>query len=150
MPGPRLTLLLAEDDPNDQLLFTLAMGKVKSEIEIQTVRDGEQLIDYLEGNPPFDDRQEHPFPSLLLVDLKMPRRDGFSVLEWLFWRPSLRPQFVMVFSASGRSEDMQRAKRLGADSYIVKPQDPASLLRLVRGLDAHSADAARACFAADL
>lgn len=144
MIGPPFTLLLAEDDQNDQLLFTLALRKVGSAMAVQLVEDGEVVIDYLEGKKPFDDRGEHPFPNMLLLDLKMPRCDGFAVLEWLLVRPWLRPQIVLVLSASDRPEDVQRAKRLGADSYVIKPQDPAELLRLVRSLGEYSTEVAHA------
>jgi two-component system response regulator len=65
----------------------------------------------------------------------MPRQDGFGVLDWLFWHPSFRPMHVTVFSASNRPEDVQRARRLGADAYFIKPQDSAELLRVVRSLN---------------
>lgn len=129
-----LSILLAEDDPNDQLLFHLAFAKAGCEGTVHTVDDGDKAIRYLEGHPPYADGQVHPTISMLLLDLRMPRRDGFSVLEWLFWRPNLRPKFVGVFSSVERPEDRYRAMRLGADSFLVKPQEPSGLIHLIKEL----------------
>ena len=129
-----LNILVAEDDPNDLLLLKLAFAKAALELPVTLARDGEEVVSYLEGRPPFDDRNKYPRPDLLLLDLKMPRLDGFAVLEWLLWRPELRPHFVVVFTASDNPEDQRRAQLLGVDSYLVKPQDPSELVRIVRGL----------------
>lgn len=133
--APAFNILLAEDDPNDQLLFHLAFAKAGCEGTVYTVDDGDRAISYLSGNPPYSDRERYPAISMLLLDLRMPRRDGFSVLEWLFWRPNLRPEFVGVFSSVERPEDRYRAMRLGADSFLVKPQDPSGLIHLIKGLN---------------
>lgn len=130
----KLNILVAEDDPNDLLLLNLALAKAALDIPVLLARDGEEVISYLEGKAPFDDRARFPRPDLLLLDLKMPRLDGFAVLEWLLWRPELRPRFVVVFTASDNPEDQRRVQLLGADSYLVKPQDPSELVRIVRGL----------------
>ncbi len=129
-----LHIMVAEDDPNDLLLLKLAFAKAAFEIPVLLARDGEEVISYLEGKPPFEDRSKFPRPDLLLLDLKMPRLDGFAVLEWLLWRPELRPRFVVVFTASDNPEDQKRAQLLGADSYLVKPQDPSELVRIVTAL----------------
>ena len=128
------TILLAEDDPNDVVLLERAFEKVDNRVSIQVMRDGERAMAYLERRPPFDDPIAYPTPTLLLLDLKMPRMDGFGVLERLLWRPELRPRFVVVFTASQYPEDVRRAKVLGADSYLIKPQVPAELVRIVRAI----------------
>ena len=79
----RLNILVAEDDPNDLLLLNLALAKASLDIPVLLARDGEEVVSYLEGKPPFDDRHKFPRPDMLLLDLKMPRLDGFAVLEWL-------------------------------------------------------------------
>jgi CheY-like chemotaxis protein len=129
-----LNILVAEDDPNDLLLLKLAFTKAGMRSSVGLARDGEEVVNYLEGKPPFDIRSRFPVPGLLLLDLKMPRLDGFAVLEWLLWRPELRPRYIVVFTASDNPEDQRRARLLGADSYVVKPQDPGELVRIVRGL----------------
>ncbi len=139
MPEP-LKILIAEDDPNDLLLLKLAFSKAALNNPVSLARDGEEVISYLEGKPPYSDRSRYPQPDLLLLDLKMPRLDGFAVLEWLLWRPALRPRFVVVFTASDNPEDFRRAQLLGADNYLVKPQDPGELVRIVKGLGDYWAD----------
>jgi CheY-like chemotaxis protein len=129
-----IRILLAEDDPNDLLLLKLALSKAAVNNPVSLARDGEEVISYLEGKAPYDDRAKFPQPDLLLLDLKMPRLDGFAVLEWLLWRPELRPHFVVVFTASDNPEDFRRAQLLGADNYLVKPQDPGELVRIVEAL----------------
>jgi CheY-like chemotaxis protein len=133
MPEP-LKILIAEDDPNDLLLLKLAFSKAAVNNPVSVALDGEEVMSYLEGKPPFGDRFRFPQPDLLLLDLKMPRVDGFAVLEWLMWRPALRPRFVVVFTASNNPEDFRRTQLLAADSYLVKPQDPGELVRIVKGL----------------
>jgi CheY-like chemotaxis protein len=71
---------------------------------------------------------------MLLLDLQMPRRTGFDVLEWLLWHPELRPRFVVVLTASDNPEDIRRTQTLGADAHLVKPQDASELVRIVQGL----------------
>lgn len=135
-----LHIMVAEDDPNDLLLLKLAFAKAAFDVPVLLARDGEEVISYLDGKPPFDDRSKFPRPDLLLLDLKMPRLDGFAVLEWLLWRPELRPRFVVVFTASDNPEDQKRAQLLGADSYLVKPQDPSELVRIVTALQQYWQD----------
>src|SRR5436190_8661740 len=102
---------------------------------VQFVRDGLEALDYLQGEQPFDDRQRHPIPNLLLLDLKMPRMDGFEVLEWLRRHPVLGRLLVVVLSASPREEDITRAYALGANSYLVKPNDATELNELIMRLE---------------
>ena len=127
--------MVAEDDSNDLLLLDIALTKANIHSSVRILRDGEEVKHYLEGVPPFDDRVAHPVPNLLLLDLKMPRLDGFTVLEWLLWNPELRPRFVAVFTASDNPQDMRRARILGADFYLLKPQDPNELIRIIKALN---------------
>ena len=137
-----IRILIAEDDPNDLLLLKLAFSKAGLDNPVSLARDGEEVISYLEGKAPFNDPTRFPQPELLLLDLKMPRLDGFAVLEWLLWQPALRPRFVVVFTASDNPEDFRRARLLGADSFLVKPQDPRELVRIVQGLQDYWCEAA--------
>ncbi len=137
-----LVILVAEDDPNDWLLLELAFAKVKPEAPVHVVRDGHEAMDYLEGKGLFADRTKFPLPTMLLLDLTMPRMDGFAVLEALLWKPQLRPRFVVVLTASDDPEHIRRARLLGADNYVVKPQDPGELVRLLTALGKYWAEAA--------
>jgi CheY-like chemotaxis protein len=127
-----LRILVAEDDENDVVLLQVAFSKINFLAPVNIVHDGQELMDYLEGVPPFEDRVKYPMPTLLLLDLSMPRRDGFEVLEWLLWYPKLRPKFIIVLTASDYGEDMRRVRLLGADAHLVKPQDVNELARMVK------------------
>ena len=87
-----------------------------------SVNDGEEAIKYLEGRDPYSDRNKYPMPQVILLDLKMPRMNGFQFLEWL--RKSslhLRLIPVVIMSSSALPTDVEKAYALGANSYMVKP-----------------------------
>src|SRR5215472_16716865 len=133
----RLTVLLAEDDPNDVLLTQIAFEKARLANPLQVVRDGEEAIAYLQGAGPFADRHRFPFPILLLLDLKMPKPNGFQVLEWLRAQPGVVGRLpVAIMTSSDHDPDATRAFELGADSYLQKPPDAEALLALVQRLHA--------------
>jgi len=83
--------------------------------------DGEQAIAYLSGSEAYADREEHPFPDLVLLDLKMPRLDGFEVLRWIRTNPPTKSLPVVVLAGSSFRADIRRALELGANSYAAKP-----------------------------
>ncbi|MDB6122764.1 MAG: response regulator receiver protein [Pedosphaera sp.] len=114
-------VLVVEDDPNDALLLKIALQKNGLDGNIHFVSDGQEAMDYLSGIPPYDDRQKHPFPSLIYTDLKMPRQDGFEVLKWLNDRPDCSVIPIIVLSASAEDRDIKKAYQLGANAYLVKP-----------------------------
>jgi CheY-like chemotaxis protein len=129
-------ILLVEDEENDIVLVQKAFKKGGLLNPIHVVRDGEQAIYYLEGRGAFSNRDEHPLPSLILLDLKMPRKDGFQVLEWLSCQPELRRIRVVVLTSSDQIKDVNRAYALGANSFLVKPigmQDFISLVVAING-----------------
>ncbi len=129
-----LKVLVAEDDPQDILLLRRAFAQAGMAMPVYFARDGEEVLTYLEGKPPFDNPVEYPLPTLLLLDLNLPYFSGFEVLQWLRAQPKLRCMIVVVFSASDRPEDIRRACTLGANSYVVKPQDPKELVGVVQRL----------------
>ncbi len=125
------TILVAEDDPTDALFLRRAFSKAGVSVTLQFVRDGQEAVDYLRGDAPFADRNAHPLPDLLLLDLKMPRLNGFDVLGWLRQRPILKRLPVIIFSSSGELGDINHAYDLGANSFVVKPHALEELLGLV-------------------
>lgn len=129
------TVLLVEDDPDDVLLTRRAFAKAHFPIPLHVVSDGEGAIDYLSGAGEHADRDRFPLPLLLLLDLKLPRRSGFEVLEWLRGQPGLRRIPVVVLTGSGQSADVNRAYDLGANSYLVKPVRSDDLTDLVKSLN---------------
>src|SRR5262245_8374290 len=126
-------ILVAEDEADDAFLLERAFARAGIKATIQLARDGQEAVDYLRGSKPSTDRQAQPLPVLVLLDLKMPRLDGFDVLEWLRQQPGLRRLSVVVFSSSNEPRDINRAYDLGANSYAVKPVDPASLVEFEIG-----------------
>ncbi|TES91802.1 MAG: response regulator [Anaerolineales bacterium] len=114
-------LLLVEDDPNDILLFEKAIEKSLLPIELIVLRDGEKAISYLSGSGKFEDRKRYPLPNLILVDLKLPRKSGFDVIQWVKNHPELKIIPVIVLSSSNQAQDVNLAYGLGTNSYLVKP-----------------------------
>lgn len=114
-------ILLADDGEDDVLMFRRAFSDVGVESALQVVRHGEEVIAYLKGEGKYANRDEYPLPTLLLLDLKMPRKNGFDVLEWIRQQPSLRRMLIVVLTTSERVEDINRAYRLGANSFLTKP-----------------------------
>jgi len=123
----RLKILLAEDDPRDLEIVKHALQRNGVAVDIEYVRDGEEAICYLKGKPPFSDRVAHPFPDLIIVDLKMPRVSGLEVFEWRRHQPRCARVPLIMLSGSGLQKDIDTAYRLGANSYFSKP---ASLEKL--------------------
>ncbi len=128
-------ILLAEDDPNDVLLIQRAFQRSLVANPLQVVRDGEEALAYLSGQGLFADRERHPLPVLMLMDLKMPRKSGLEVLEWVRRQPGLKRLPIVVLTSSNQNPDINRAYELGANSYLVKPAGFDSLLELVKNLD---------------
>lgn len=116
----RPVILIVEDDAEDRYLLQNAFEHVGVTDTVHTVSDGQEAIEYLSGKGQFADRHKFRFPTLLLLDLKMPRMDGLEFLGYIKHNPSLRVIPTIVFTSSDRREDIQNAYQLGANSYIVK------------------------------
>lgn len=127
-------LLVAEDDENDALLLERALRRAGSSFHMVRVANGEELIGYLEKRAPYQDRSINPEPDLVLLDLKMPRMDGFDVLQWRRKTDDARLLPVIVFSSSSLERDIRKAYSLGANSYVVKPMRSDALDGMVRAL----------------
>lgn len=130
-------VLLVEDDENDVLLIRRAFRKANVANPLRVVRDGEQAIDYLIGCASRVEYQDSPKPVLVLLDLKLPRKSGAEVLEWLQGQDGLRRLPVVVFTSSRQPEDVNRVYDLGANSYLVKPLVPDDLLEMVKTIEAY-------------
>ena len=114
-------LLLIEDDSNDVLLIKRAFERIKLDVPVSVVRDGDSAIGYLQGVEEYSDRTQHPLPSLILLDVKLPRRSGLEVLEWLRAQPHLCRIPVIALTASQEEADVDKAYEAGINSYVVKP-----------------------------
>jgi CheY-like chemotaxis protein len=125
-------VLLIDDDPADVFLVQRAFAKLGLGSDLRVVNDGEEAIQYLNGASQYGDRERFPLPSFILLDLKMPRRSGFEVLEWLRGQPSLRRLPVIVWTSSSQMSDINKAYDVGANSYLVKTANPEAMQELTR------------------
>jgi PAS domain S-box-containing protein len=121
--GSGAVVLLGEDDDNEAWLMCRAWRKAGIPNRVVRVCDGQEVIQYLEGEGPYHDRERYPLPCLLLLDLKMPRRTGLEVLEWLRQQPELASLPAVVLTASSASQDIRAANQLGVKAYLVKRTD---------------------------
>ena len=124
--GPRSNphvILLAEDEENDIQRFRMALERAHIQTPWRIVRNGEECLAYLEGTGPYAARDEYPLPGLLLLDLKMPQKDGFVVLSSIRRHPTLSGLRVVVLTASNSIFDVNRAYDAGANSFLVKTPD---------------------------
>ena len=130
----RKVILVADDSAEDLVILQRAFLKAGINAQLCSVKDGQQVIDYLSGEGEFGDRTAHPLPRLILLDLKMPRMDGFDVLRWLEKQSTLKKMPVTVFTSSDEDKDVDRAYELGANSYLVKPSSLSGYTGLVEKL----------------
>jgi DNA-binding response OmpR family regulator len=134
MPKKTYLLILIEDDANDVLLFQKAIAKSGLDVELVVLRDGEKAISYLSGET---DPNAAINPDLVLLDLKLPRKSGFEVLEWIKNHPNLHTTPVVILSSSKQTQDVDHAYKLGANSYLVKPTGFTELNRLISDLGSY-------------
>ncbi len=125
-------ILLVEDDANDVLLIRHAFRKAEVVVTVQIASDGDQAVAYLYGEGEYADRSRYPLPGLVLLDVKLPRRSGHEVLEWMRAKPVLRRIPVVVLTSSDVPDDRNRAYDLGASSYLVKPSGTSDRNEMVR------------------
>lgn len=125
-------LLVVEDDPDDLHFLLRALRKTGSALPVRVARTGQAALDYLQGAEGQADRL-----LAVLLDLKLPVRSGFEVLEHLKQSPELRATPVVILTSSGETRDLKRAYELGANSYLVKPAQAEALMELVRSIEAY-------------
>jgi CheY-like chemotaxis protein len=128
----RHTILLVEDNEDDVFIMQSAWRKAAIPNPLQSVLDGEQAIAWLSGAAPYSDRARYPLPIVTLLDLNMPKRNGFEVLDWLRQQPALKRITVHILTASTRKEDIDRAFDLGANGYLVKPSRVEALVDMLK------------------
>jgi CheY-like chemotaxis protein len=130
-------ILLVEDDENDVLLLKRAFTRAGLKDNVRVVRNGQDAMNYLGGHGSYSNRDEHPLPFLVLLDLKMPGVDGFEVLQWARKDPNLKRLLIVVLTASNLQADVDRAYELGANSYLVKPIEFDEMVALVGRFQAY-------------
>ncbi len=130
---PSKIILLAEDNGDDAFIFKMAFDRATLPHTLHRVEDGQQAIDWLEGKGEYAEREKFPLPNILLLDLKMPIKGGFEVLEWLRGQIRFEELPIIILSSSDDNKDVKRAYQLGVTTYFVKSpqlQDVIQYLRL--------------------
>ena len=129
-----LTILMADDDEEDRMMTGEVLEEVSPANRLRFVRDGEELMEYLYRRGDYADPAEAPRPSLLLLDLKMPRKDGHEALREIRADPGFRSMPVVVLTSSKAEEDLRRAYELGVNSFITKPADFSGLVGVMEAV----------------
>ncbi len=128
------TILLAEDDPDDQFLIAKAFEKIQRRQSLHIVENGVDLMDYLHYRGKYQKEKSGPRPSLILLDLNMPKKDGHEVIGEIKADINLRLIPVVVLTTSNAQEDIVRSYELGASSFITKPTQFDSLCDAIKTL----------------
>jgi CheY-like chemotaxis protein len=130
-------ILMVEDNPDDRLILDCALKRADLNTPVKIVHDGEEAIRYLNGDGEYADREQHPLPSLLVIDLKMPRISGLEVLSWVRKQETgLRQLPIIVLTTSEYTRDVMSAYEAGANAYLVKPNDLHLFIRQMKSLNA--------------
>lgn len=130
-----ITIIIADDDPEDRMLAEDALQESRLVNDIRFVEDGEELIEYLQQRGKYSDPDTAPRPGMILLDLNMPRMDGREALKIIKGDPDLRRIPVVVLTTSKAEEDIYRSYDLGVNSFIIKPVTFDSLVNIMRVLE---------------
>lgn len=127
-----VTILIADDDPDDRLMTKEAFEACRYEHDLRFVKDGEELMQYLYRQGPYTNVSDSPRPALLLLDLNMPRKDGREALAEIRSIPRLRLIRIIVMTTSNAEQDIIQSYELSAASYITKPVTFDALVDVVK------------------
>jgi CheY-like chemotaxis protein len=131
-PHKPITILLADDDPEDRMLAHDALQESRVANRLDMVVDGEDLMDYLHRRGPYASLNGNPLPGLILLDLNMPRKDGREALREIKSDPKLRRIPVVVLTTSRAEEDIFRTYDLGVNSFVTKPVTFEQLVEVIK------------------
>ena len=123
----RKTVLVVEDNDDDLVLFQRAAQEANCGLSFQYVNDGEKALAYLEGEGAYTDREGHPFPDLVILDLRLLQLDGLEVLEYIRNQPGCKKLEVIVLSGRDDPACIAQALAAGADRFISKPIEVTTL-----------------------
>jgi CheY-like chemotaxis protein len=135
MAKANATVLYVEDEESDRLLMELAFAKEGLAGALRTVNDGKAAEDYLSGKEMYADREKHPLPAVVLLDLHLPEVHGFEVLKWIREHPRHSELPVVVFTSSEREEARERARAFRANDFVQKPSSPMRFRDVVKMLN---------------
>src|SRR5688572_2673685 len=129
------TVLYIDDSADDLFLFQRACQCANVSFELKIAGTGPEALRYLSGAGEFADRQMHPLPEIILLDIKMPEMDGFEVLNWIRAHPHVSQTMVALYSSSTIDKDVLRGFLSGTTFYIPKPHATGTLTVLARAID---------------
>ena len=132
MTTKAITILLAEDDPDDRYLISEALDENLITNQMFIVEDGDELLDYLYHRGKYTDEERWPRPGLILLDLNMPRKDGREALVEIKADPDLRRIPIVVLTTSQAEEDILRTYDIGISGYVTKPVSFSGLLETIK------------------
>jgi len=131
--GHKMTILMAEDDPDDRVLTREALESAHVTNELRTVNDGRELLDYLRREGDYaGSNADAPMPGIILLDLNMPRMDGREALAEIKSDSELRHIPIVVLTTSKAEEDIVRTYNLGVNSFITKPVTFTGLVEVMQ------------------
>lgn len=135
MGGENLrTILLIEDESADATLLLRGFEKAQVENPIIHLNNGDDALRYLAGKGEYADRNKYPLPALMLLDLKLPGTTGIQLLQWMRVQGEIKRIPVVVLTSDDNPETINAAYDLGANSYLVKPGNPAEIARMVQSI----------------
>ena len=124
------TILYVEDEENDIIFMRHAWEQAGLAGSLQVATDGEQALKYFSGEGQYANREAHPLPCLVLLDLKLPRLSGLEVLKWIREHPALYTLRVLILSSSNQLLDIHKAYARGANAFLVKPSNVHDLVAM--------------------
>jgi CheY-like chemotaxis protein len=124
-------VLVVEDNQDDISLVQAGARNAECPFDFRFVKDGEEALAYLDGVHAYSDRFTFPLPDLVVLDLKMPRRDGFEVLKWIRTRPTFEQLQVIVWTGWEDADTPDRARRAGANLFLRKPQEASGWITFI-------------------
>lgn len=143
MNTDRIPILLAEDDPDDQYLISEAIDENHLNARLYVVSDGEELLDYLKRRGKYADEETWPMPSLILLDLNMPRKDGREALREIKADPALQHIPVVALTTSRAEKDVTLTYQSGVSGFITKPVSFSGLREVMKSIGMYWLNTAR-------
>ena len=132
MDDSNYKILLVEDEENDARLLDMAFKKNGILNPVHWAKDGLEAIAYLNGDGVYANRELHPFPEVLILDLKMPRLSGLELLAWIREHPDFKVIPTIIMTSSRQDPDIEKAYELGANTYMIKPSSFTELAKMVK------------------
>ena len=132
--GKSLNILLIDDNDDDAFFIERAIKSAGPEVHIFRCIDGQEGINYLENKPPFSNSAFHPRPDFILLDLKLPIKNGMDVLAWIRESETYRALVVVMLTSSAETRDIERAYELNANAYLIKPTSLEGMTELARAV----------------